>query len=214
MKPIASMISGARLELAEMQDLVIDIIYNDIEPEALLYGGTAIWRCYGGGRFSEDLDIYMKNKSIETLISSLPKYGLKLLWSDDDFPTNIRIGNNQSSLLIESKEGYAENQISQYLRVDGSSITISVFSPTELLVRKIEAYQGRCIIRDIYDIFILSRYLDRNDYTVRSTLISFLKNIKAPVDQGILSSLIYVGISNISFQEMIDYLWRWLLNEI
>ena len=44
-------------ETAFLQDEVIDIVYG-LEPNAVLHGGTAIWRCYQGNRFSEDLDFY------------------------------------------------------------------------------------------------------------------------------------------------------------
>ena len=62
MEPIADPITGDRLRLAELQYEVIDIIYNRVEPDATLYGGTAIWRCYGGNRFSEDIHIYLSNR--------------------------------------------------------------------------------------------------------------------------------------------------------
>ncbi|MFH1246948.1 MAG: nucleotidyl transferase AbiEii/AbiGii toxin family protein, partial [Candidatus Micrarchaeota archaeon] len=45
------------LETATLQDEVVDLIYSISSP--VLHGGTAIWRCYAGNRFSEDLDFYM-----------------------------------------------------------------------------------------------------------------------------------------------------------
>ena len=42
-------------ELAEAQDIMIENIF-DVD-DAVLHGGTAIWRCYKGKRFSEDIDI-------------------------------------------------------------------------------------------------------------------------------------------------------------
>jgi len=213
MEPIGDILTGNRLKLAEFQDYILEIIYNRIEPTALLYGGTAVWRCYGGQRFSEDIDIYLRNESLEKLIVSLPKYGLQLLWRDPEFPSNVRIGNNETSLLLESKEGSAEAVVRQYSRVDGSSMTISVLSPTELLIRKIEAYNGRRLIRDIYDIFILTGYLDPSDYTVNSRLSTFLKSVAKPDDEGILRSLIYSGNNNLTFTTMLEYIRGWL-NEI
>lgn len=46
-------------ELAGLQDILIENIY-EILPETVLHGGTAIWRCYLGNRFSEDIDIYIE----------------------------------------------------------------------------------------------------------------------------------------------------------
>jgi predicted nucleotidyltransferase component of viral defense system len=213
MQPIGEFLTGYRLKLANLQDFVLEIIYDKIDPTALLYGDTAIWRCYGGQRFSEDIDIYMRSDLLEEFINSLPKYGLKLTWRNDEFPSNVRIDNRDTSLLLESKEGNAESIIKPYFRVDGSPMTIGVLSPTELLTRKIEAYNGRRLIRDIYDIYILTRYLNPNDYTVKTRLSGFFNNIIAPFDEGILSSLIYSGNSKLNFSLMLKYITGWL-NEI
>ena len=210
MQPIASILSGDRLWLAELQDDVIDIIYNRIEPDALLYGGTAVWRCYGGNRFSEDIDIYMSNEGIDSLITVLPMHGLRLLSRDKEFTSNIRIGKGQTSLLLESKEGRAESIMRQYVRADGSSTTISVFTPAELLERKIEAYESRRLIRDIYDIFILTNYLDKDDHLVASKITAFLKKVSVPEDEGMLKALIYTGKSDLRFVDIVDYIGRWL----
>ena len=213
MEPIRNFLSGDRLKIAELQDYIVDIIYEKIDPRAELYGGTAIWRCYGGNRFSEDIDIYMKRESTEKLISSLPKYGMRITWRDKEIPTNIRISDGVTELLLESKDGYAESVIRQYMRVDGSSLTISVLSPTELLVRKIEAYEGRRLIRDLYDIFVLTNHIDRRDYTVSEKLSSFLETVRRPSDEKMLSSLIYSGNNTLSYREITGYLRR-SLNEV
>ena len=213
MEPIRNFLSGDRLKVAELQDYIVDIIYEKIDPRAELYGGTAIWRCYGGNRFSEDIDIYMKRESTEKLISSLPKYGMRITWRDKEIPTNIRISDGVTELLLESKDGSAESIIRQYMRVDGSSLTISVLGPTELLVRKIEAYEGRGLIRDLYDIFVLTNHIDRRDYTVSEKLSSFLETVRRPSDEKMLSSLIYSGNNTLSYREITGYLRRWL-NEV
>ncbi|MDG7039172.1 MAG: nucleotidyl transferase AbiEii/AbiGii toxin family protein [Nitrososphaerota archaeon] len=48
-------------ELAYAQDIVVEKIY-DYLPEVVLHGGTLIWRCYAGNRFSEDLDFYAASR--------------------------------------------------------------------------------------------------------------------------------------------------------
>ncbi|MEM1546291.1 MAG: nucleotidyl transferase AbiEii/AbiGii toxin family protein [Candidatus Methanomethylicia archaeon] len=49
-------------------------IYNSF-PEAVIHGGTAIWRCYGSNRFSEDVDVYLpltvKMVNIENFLNNL-----------------------------------------------------------------------------------------------------------------------------------------------
>ena len=210
MEPIANLLSGTKLAMAMLQDTLIDLIYDTIQSDAMLYGGTAVWRCYDGNRFSEDIDIYMKEKAIEALAGSLVAHGLRLLWRSEELPGNMRIGNGMATVLLEAKEGSGESLMRQYTRTDGSFAAISVLSPTEMLVRKIEAYNGRGFARDIYDIFVLTRFLDRHDYTVATELERFLKEIKKPSDEKVLQSLIYAGDGHISYATMIDYIDRWL----
>lgn len=213
MEPIGSFLTGQRLRLAELQDYVIDIIYDYFYPDALLYGGTAIWRCFGGMRFSDDIDIYMDMDAFSRLLSSLEKYGLRLLWQDPEFPTRVRIANNVTELLLETKLGYAENEMRTYARIDGTAKTISVLTPTELMTRKMEAYQGRRYVRDIYDLYILTNWLDRSDYVVNSSFSKFLHGILRPIDENVLSSLLYAGKRDLDFSLMVEYIKRWL-NEI
>lgn len=211
MQPIGSFLSGQRLRLAQLQDYVIDLIYDRIQSNALLYGGTAIWRCFGGMRFSEDIDIYLDMNQFDDFISKLEKFGLKLIWQDPEFPTRVRIARDDTEILLESKPGFAENQIRVYSRTDGSEKTISVLSPTELMTRKIEAYQGRRFVRDIYDLFVLTKWLDKSDYIVESQLSRFLHEAHTPVDEHVLQSLLYAGPQNLNFAAMIDYIRRWLV---
>ena len=102
MEPIEKFPSGQRLKIASLQDYIIDLIYDRIQPEALLYGGTAIWRCFGGMRFSEDIDIYMELSAFEELIASLAKYDLRLIWTDPDLPSRVRIARKETDILLES----------------------------------------------------------------------------------------------------------------
>jgi predicted nucleotidyltransferase component of viral defense system len=45
-------------ELAKAQDIIVKALYETFN-EAVFHGGTCIWRCYGGNRFSEDIDVYL-----------------------------------------------------------------------------------------------------------------------------------------------------------
>ena len=152
----------------------------------------------------------MKNKSVKDLLLLLPKYGLRMLWRDPESPTNLRVTNGDVSVLIEAKEGTGESMIREYYRVDGSSLTINVLTPTELLVRKIEAYLGRRFVRDIYDLFVLTKFLDKKDYLVRISLSNFLDSMPSPFDEEILVSLVYAGNASISYSEISRYLRSWL----
>ena len=79
--------------------------------------------------------------------------------------------------------------------------------------RKIEAYHGRRYVRDIYDLFTLTKWLDRSDNVVISSISSFLNNLARPIDEDVLQTQQYAGPRNLNFDSMIEYLRKWL-NEI
>lgn len=211
--PIEGLVSGKRLDVARMQDAVIGVIYDYVQPDAILYGGTAIWRCYNGGRFSEDIDIYVSPSFEKKLYPRLKEQGISVMSRDRELPLHMRLSDGVTEVLLEANIGSYESIISQYAKVDGSSMTITTLSPTELLTRKVEAYEGRRYIRDIYDIFHLTNYLDKTDLLVVSQLKPFLKNIQRPVDERILESLLYKGNQKVTFDKMLEYLRRWI-NEV
>lgn len=67
-------------EIAQGQDILIKEVYEEF-PTAVLHGGTAIWRCYNGLRFSEDIDLYLPRteRKIEALFTAVEKKGFRIL---------------------------------------------------------------------------------------------------------------------------------------
>jgi len=63
-------------EIAKAQDLIVKELYK-VFNDAVLHGGTAIWRCYNGNRFSEDVDVYIKKdeKKLNILFDNLKRNG-------------------------------------------------------------------------------------------------------------------------------------------
>ena len=118
---------------------------------------------------------------------------MSLLWKDKDLPLHMRISDGKTDVLLEAGVMKPESAPVQYTKTDGTSMTITALHPTELFVRKIEAYEGRRYIRDIYDLFYLTNYVDSKDHYVHSRLRQFLKEIKRPVDEKVLKSLVYKG---------------------
>ena len=56
--PLANQLKKKQqVEISILQDEMIRIVYN-ITEDSVLHGGTSVWRCYSGKRFSEDLDFY------------------------------------------------------------------------------------------------------------------------------------------------------------
>src|SRR3989344_4683364 len=73
-------IKKSQKELAYTQDILVEELYKSI-PNAVIHGGTAIWRCYKGNRISEDIDVYIDkdNKQIGDFFESLEKKGFKII---------------------------------------------------------------------------------------------------------------------------------------
>ena len=63
-------------KIAYAQDLIVMEVYAIIE-RAVMHGGTAIWRCYSGKRFSEDLNFYLPRNidKLESLFKNLQSKG-------------------------------------------------------------------------------------------------------------------------------------------
>ena len=45
-------------KIARAQDIIVEEMGKHFN-QVVLHGGTAIWRCYKGNRFSEDVDVYI-----------------------------------------------------------------------------------------------------------------------------------------------------------
>jgi predicted nucleotidyltransferase component of viral defense system len=207
--PLFNFLKGEKLEKAKLQDLLIEIIYNYIQPDAVLYGGTAIWRCFGSNRFSEDIDIYVNSNFSKNLKKELERNQLKIVWKNPKIKS-WKISNGITEVLLETKIGEPEKIPIQYKKVDGSSITVFSLPPLDLAIRKMEAYSQRLFIRDLYDIMFLTNFLNKDDYYTKTKFKEFLSNIKKPIDEKILSSLILKGYSKFTFRMIVDYLRRWV----
>ncbi|MEM2965006.1 MAG: nucleotidyl transferase AbiEii/AbiGii toxin family protein [Candidatus Bathyarchaeia archaeon] len=66
--------------VAMLQDVIVETLYR-VFPRSILHGGTAIWRCYSGNRFSEDADAYIERnlEKVERFFGELKKAGFKVL---------------------------------------------------------------------------------------------------------------------------------------
>jgi predicted nucleotidyltransferase component of viral defense system len=64
--------------IALAQDILVMEIYNHF-PKAIVHDGTAVWRCYGSNRFSEDVDFYFpleaKKANMKVFLDSLKAKG-------------------------------------------------------------------------------------------------------------------------------------------
>ena len=204
---------GAHRATGSAQDFLVTELYNFF-PTAVLHGGTAIWRCYQGNRFSEDVDIYLpavyrrENKMLE-FFDVLKKKGFsvkKFKRTRNAVFSKLIYQGAEVQLEILFKD--VKNRVlKEFELLDGTFITVYTLSPESLLIEKISTYVSRKKIRDFYDIFFLVR-LVKEKQEVNAELKKFLSSFKEPSDEYLLKSLIIFGLIP-KLSEMLSYLKRW-----
>ena len=195
-------------KIAQAQDVIIEEVYKFFE-KPVLHGGAAIWRCYQGKRFSEDLDFYLpKNKEkIERLFQALEKRGLKAVkkkvtensvyseWMWERITVRLKA-------TFQSKK----RSIADYELVNGNYISIYTLTPEEFIKEKIAAYLKRKKIRDLWDIFFLLPQV-KEEKEIRRELKILIENFVPPIDEADLKAIILQGIVP-SSREMMEYIKR------
>src|SRR3989344_3822662 len=121
-------------KIAYAQDLIVEELYQFF-PRAVFHGGTAIWRCYEGNRFSEDIDVYLPTKE------NIDEFFDKLL--------------HKGFTVLKKVNGILKD----YETASGTIITVYTLSADQLLDEKIAACMKRGKVRDLYDIFFLLKYV-------------------------------------------------------
>jgi predicted nucleotidyltransferase component of viral defense system len=190
------------------QDIIVQELYKVFE-KAVIHGGTAIWRCYDGNRFSEDVDVYIERNQgkLDSLFANLQQLGFtvkKKKTTDNSLYSNLEYEGTQ--VRFEALFKKAKGILKEYEKADSNLITIYTLSAETLIVEKVNAYSKRRKIRDLYDIFFLLRYVENRNH-IKSSLDHIINNYKPPVDIQDLKALIIIGIAP-SPKEMMDYIKR------
>ena len=196
-------------DLARAQDMLVEIVYS-LAENAVLHGGTAIWRCYHGNRFSEDLDFYLippkdfaerfKNH-LRAQNAIIEKY------KQTENAIYAKISFNGTTVRFEAALRKPAHSIScTYEKIDGTFIDILTLSPEDLLIEKLTAYQNRMLIRDIYDVYHLGRIASLNkNQTIK--IRAALESLPKPNDEKILKTLILSGVAP-SYAQMVNEIRR------
>jgi|SRR3989344_1873497 len=197
----------AHKAVAQAQDMIIQELYRSFE-NAVIHGGTAIWRCYGGNRFSEDIDIYIPkdNTKIEALFTNLKSHGFaveKKKVSDRSLYSDLVW--NRTHVRLEAIFKKSSGHLKEYQTVEGNFLTVYTLQPEEFIAEKVDAYIGRRKIRDLYDIFFLVRFVT-NHLAMKYPIEKLKKEFKPPVDEKELKVLILEGLVPTP-QKMTEYLW-------
>lgn len=198
--------------IAKAQDLIVKELYS-VFNKAVLHGGTAIWRCYKGSRFSEDVDVYIPRdiKKIDAFFSRLEKAGFvikKKKIKQNSFYSTLLF--NRTVVRFEAIFKQKQGILKEYETADGNLITVYTLSPEELIKEKTSAYLHRLKIRDLYDIFFLLRFVEYRE-KVSKELSLLIKNFKSPVDEKDLKVLIIEGLvpESKKMMEYIKYSIKW-----
>jgi len=195
-------------EIARAQDILVQELYK-VFDKAVLHGGTSIWRCYNGNRFSEDIDVYIPRdmKKINILFKNLEKKGFRILKrkiSKNSLFSNLKKDNIVVRLeaIFKKQKGY----LKEYETIDGNLITIYSLLPEIILKEKVNAYLKRLKIRDLYDVFFLLRHIKDNQ-DIKKDLKILIKDFKKPIDANELKVLIIEGIVP-GYDKMLSYIKR------
>ena len=197
-------------EIAKSQDLIVEELYKEFD-KAVIHGGTSIWRCYQGNRFSEDIDVYIPREvdKINIFFKNLEKKGfviLKKKIGENSIYSSLQL--NRVNVRFEAVFKKQESSLKEYETYEGNFITIYTLTPEQLIREKVNAYLKRFKIRDIYDIFFLLRYV-KNKNEILNDLKKLIKNFKEPVDEQELKVLIIQGLTP-EIKDMLFYIKRWI----
>lgn len=196
-------------KIAAAQDTAVRVIYKTFD-KAVLHGGTAIWRCYKGNRFSEDIDMYIPRDlaKIEELFKGLTGEGFEVekrkIGENSLYSTVI---SNRVTVRIEALFRQHEGTLYDYETIDGNIITVFSLKPEEFILEKIDTYTKRLKIRDLYDVFFMLRHvIDSKKVVTKLKLL--LEEYRKPIDEAELKVLLLEGLVPTSSQ-MLEYIQTW-----
>lgn len=175
-----------------LQHILLSRVFSRTSSELTFKGGTAIQKCFGLNRFSEDLDFTAsKNLSREKLERSLEEM-------EKFYPCSVSKVENNASLNYKLKiEGplfhgplslqtiridislreeillTPINRIVTPLYIDLQPYMVVYMDPREILSEKIRALMTRAKARDLYDVYYLSQKNVKFDLHLTSGKLEF-----------------------------------------
>lgn len=189
---------------ADLEDKVIDIIYS-VTNKAVFHGGTCVWRCFDGERFSKDIDIYIENeKVVGRIVDYLNYNGYRTKLSIPAFSKdNITFYFYKVKGILDLQIAIADVDgiLNEYETIRGYKITINTLDREDIILEKIDAYNDRRESRDLYDIWILTKNYKLTEKSW-SDLDTFIYSIKPCVNYGDLLSNTYGECP--SFEKMVE----------
>lgn len=195
-------------EVAKAQDIVVESLY-EVFNDAVLHGGTSIWRCYQGNRFSEDIDVYLTKdiEKINLLFELFKRRGFsveKKRIKENSLYSTLKL--NNTVVRFEALFKKIKGHLKEYETAEGNFITVYTLTPEELIKEKVATYFKRQKVRDLYDVFFLLRHVSDMS-SIRELLGGFVVKFKEPVDEKDLKVLLTEGVTPTS-EDMLAYIKR------
>lgn len=155
------------------QNIVLFIISQNYGKNMIFKGGTALSKCYGLDRFSEDLDFTCKEKiDINIIEEWLKRFKVEFETVKEEYPDSLKIifrikgplysgiKNSMCKLIIDTS--LRENIVlAPELKTIGRfleeipSFDVLVMNENEILAEKIRTIMTRNKARDVYDLLFL-----------------------------------------------------------
>lgn len=193
-------------DMGLLQDEVMELLYS-VNPDFVFHGGTSIWRCYKGNRFSDDLDLYALNTDfVEDFTEAIKSRGFTLSkLKKTENTVFAKVNSNEIEVQVEVAIRSAKNRIAMpFEKMNGSTITVFTLPLEELIIEKALAFTNRKMIRDIYDVYFLSSNRTFDKETC-DTLKELIQNFPKPFDEDKLKAIVYAGAIP-TFNDMLNYL--------
>ena len=194
-------------KIASAQDLIVKEVYTVLN-NAVLHGGTAIWRCYNGKRFSEDLDFYFPNniQKINLIFEKLKRSGFEIKKkkiSGNSVYSELEL--DRTCVRLEATFQKVSGVICDYEMSDGNFMSVYSLTAEGFLSEKAKTYLKRFKVRDLWDVFFLLKSVE-NPKGIEE-IKNLIENYKKPIDEGDLKVILLEGIAP-SANEMIEYIKR------
>lgn len=202
----------SELETAQLEDDVVEALFS-ITNNIAMHGGTAIWRCYKGKRFSKDIDIYCWESNFKEIFrQAMEKAEIEVSKYREKGMTFIHVRKGDTEIKIEPNNVEKHAILAPYEKIDGTKTNILVLSPEDLILEKIETYSDRGGYKDLYDITVLIN-LVKEPGKVKGPLDKFVREIRKPDEKfqtyAEFRTLIYAGVAP-SFENMVGLIKRWI----
>ncbi|HIH31855.1 TPA: hypothetical protein HA235_04045 [Candidatus Woesearchaeota archaeon] len=206
--PLANRIrKESHRQIAFAQDLIVEEVYKAV-PHAVFHGGTSIWRCYYGRRFSEDLDFYFqKADDVEIIFENLKRKGFVILKKKiSERSVYSEMVYNRVNVRLEAAFQRISGVIVDYEKIDGSIISVYGLTVEQLVKEKSFTYMKRRKVRDLWDVFFLLKLVKDREF-IQNEIRLLIKKYAPPIDESDLKAIIIEGIIP-SAKEMIEYIKR------